>query len=190
MGSKRFRTLRSWHNTRLMVWTVPFLLFPGIIVGAFSGSFQLLVVGAVLALLGLAIAARRDTKKECHYTLEGEELSLFRGKEKRIIAVEDVTDTSLIDRSSARGYIQEWSKAHRSAEVSEKEYAERFMHYCTVDIGFTSITLGLGRVLIDRLPGAKQDLVLIRLKGKESLLLSPTHPQDLVDGMSQRKLRA
>jgi len=190
MGYKRFRTISSWHNTLLMVWAIPFLLFPGIILGAFSGRFQLLQLGGALCLVGLVVALRRDRRKECHYTLEGERFGLARGKERRVVAVEDVIDASLIDRSSARAYIAQWSAAHGSDKRKAAVEAAHFTHYCTVDIGATSYTLGLGRSLIDRLPDARRDLVLVRLKGDEGLLLSPAHPQDLVDGLSLRKLRA
>ncbi len=189
MGFKRFRTLRSWHNTLLMVWAVPFLLFPGIIVGAFSGRFLLLQGSAVLCVVGLVVAARRDRKMECHYTLEGERFGLIRGKEKRVVAVENVSDASLIDRTAARAYIAEWSAAKGADKPTAARNAEQFTRYCTVDIGLTTFTLGLGRGLIDRLPGARRDLVLVRLKGDEGLILSPAHPQDLVDALSLRKLR-
>lgn len=189
MGFKRFRTLRSWHNTLLMVWALPFMLFPGIILGAFSGRFQLLQVGGGLYVVGLVVAFRRDHKKVCHYTLEGDRFGLVRGKESRIIAVEDVIDASLIDRSSARAYLAEWSAMHASDKSTAARQAEQFTYYCTMDIGLNSFTLGLGRSVIDRLPGARRDLVLVRLKGDEGLLLSPAHPQDLVGGLSLRKLR-
>ncbi|HRH68962.1 MAG TPA: hypothetical protein PLB89_05605 [Flavobacteriales bacterium] len=190
MGFKRFRTLRNWHNTLLMVWAVPFMLFPGLIIGAISGRFELLQIGAALCLVGLAVGIRRDGKKECYYTLEGDGFGLVRGKEKRVVSVEDVIDASLIDRGSARAYIAGWSAARGSDKRTAAREAEQFTHYCTMDIGLSSYTLGLGRSLIDRLPGAKRDLVLVRLKGDEGLLLSPAHAQDLVDSLSLRKLRA
>ena len=189
MGFKRYRTLQSWHNTLLMVWGLPFLLFPGIIFGAYSGRFHLLGLGGGLCVVGLVVAFRRDRKKQCHYTLGGDRFGLVRGKEKRMVAVEDIIDASLIDRSSARAYIAEWSAKRGSDKSTAARQAEQFTYYCTTDIGLNSFTLGLGRSLIDRLPGAKRDLVLVRLRGNEGLLLSPVHPQDLVDGLSLRKLR-
>jgi hypothetical protein len=55
-----------------------------------------------------------------------------------------------------------------------------------VDIGLTSYTLGVGRNVIDRLPNARHDLVLLRLRNGEELLLSPQYNQDLVDSLSRR----
>jgi hypothetical protein len=54
-----------------------------------------------------------------------------------------------------------------------------------VDIGFTSLTMGLGRSVIDKLARAKYDLVLLRLQGGEDHLLSPKYNQDLVDTVSR-----
>jgi hypothetical protein len=50
----------------------------------------------------------------------------------------------------------------------------------------TSYTLGVGRNVIDRLPNAKHDLVLLRLRNGDDLLLSPQYNQDLVDSLSRR----
>ena len=67
----------------------------------------------------------------------------------------------------------------------KREKINEFVRYCTVDIGFTSLTLGLGRSVIDRLPLARYDLVLLRLKGGQDHLLSPKYNQDLVDTVSR-----
>ena len=50
-----------------------------------------------------------------------------------------------------------------------------------------SLILGgaIGNV-IDRLPNARHDLVLLRLRNGEELLLSPQYNQDLVDSLSRR----
>jgi hypothetical protein len=44
----------------------------------------------------------------------------------------------------------------------------------------------MGRAVIDRLPNARHDLVLLRLRTGEDLLLSPQYNQDLVDALSRR----
>ena len=58
---------------------------------------------------------------------------------------------------------------------------DAFLRYCTVDIGLRSLTLGLGRGMIDRMPNARHDMVLLRLRGGQDLLLSPEYNRDLVD---------
>ncbi len=190
MGTKRFRSLRLWHNTLVMIWAVPFALLPGVIFGASTGRFELLYTMGGLCAVGLVVALRRDRLQNCHLVLEGEELTLVKNKERRVVAMDQIIDASLIDRGSARGYITEHGLSGATKSSSTCTDGEPFMRYCTVDIGLTSLTFGFGRSLIDRLPQSKRDLVLLRLQGGEDLLLSPAHVQDLVDSLSRRKLRA
>jgi hypothetical protein len=165
MPNKRYRTLRLWHNTLLMVWALPFVLLPGIIAGAYSGHFQLLLLLGSLGLVGLVVANIRDRLKRCAYM-----------------------DASLIDRAAAREYLREWSSNRTMKAWSKAEHVHHFTNFCTIDIGLRSITLGLGRNLIDSLPNAKRDLVLLRLKNGEAMVLSPVHSQDLVESIGRRKM--
>lgn len=187
MGSKRFRTQRLWHNTLIMVWTVPFLVLPGIIVGASSGDFRLFLTMIIVAVLGVALAARRDSRKSATYMMEDDRLVLYSTEGEREIMIEDVLDASLLDRVGARAYLKELTELAKGR--SEAELREEFMRFCTVDIGFSTITLGAARRLIDRLPSAKRDLLLLRLRNGGVLLLSPLHAQDMVDTLGRRKLQ-
>lgn len=181
MGSRRFRTQRHWHNTLIMVWAIPFLILPGIIVGASSGRFLLFQVMLGIALLGVLLAARRDSRKRAAYMVDDEKLMLSTPDASREVPVSDILDASLLDRVGARAYLKEFT--------SDVQLQEEFMRYCTVDIGFSTFTLGAARRLIDRLPSAKSDLLLLRLRGGGVLLLSPLHAQDMVDTLGRRKLQ-
>ena len=191
MGTKRFRTSRRWHNTLIMVWGYPFLVLPGIIVGASSGRFRLLQVMALLGLLGILAALRRDRKRSGVYSIEGDRLILQVNADERRIDLEEVNDASLIDRMGARAYLKDRGRGGQPESASvDHAQADAFTRYCTLDIGLHSYTLGLARNVIDRLPSAKDDLVLLRLRGGEDLLLSPIHAQAMVDSLARRKMLA
>lgn len=187
MGSKRFRTQRLWHNTLVMVWVIPFLILPGIIVGASSGEFLLSKVLLGLAILGILLALRRDSRKSALYSIEDDRLTLTTKQDERVIMISEIRDASLLDRIGSRSYLQDHiaSDHVRPASVVRKEA----MLFCTVDIGLNSLTFGIARRLIDRLPSAKRDLLLLRLRDGRLLLLSPTHGQDMVDTLGRRKLK-
>lgn len=181
MGIRRFRTQRLWLNTLIMVWGIPFLILPGIIVGASSGRFLLFQVMLGISLIGVVLAARRDSRKTAIYQVDDDKLILSTTDATREVRVSEILDASLLDRVGARAYLREFT--------ADPAVREEFMRYCTVDIGFSSFTLGAARRLIDRLPSAKSDLLLIRLRGGGVILLSPLHAQDLVDTLGRRKLQ-
>lgn len=188
MGNKRFRTLRLWHNALMMVWGIPFLVLPGIIAGASTGKFLVFWITLVLSLIGLFFAARRDSRKTGTYMVEDDRLVLATPQSERAIMVTDILDTSLIDRMGARAYVRDkMTPGEDKAATQQRE--EEFLRYCTVDIGTNSMTLGAVRSLIDRLPSAKRDLVLIRVRGGNDLLLSPVYAHDLVDTLGRRRLQ-
>jgi hypothetical protein len=172
----------------IMVWGIPFVVLPGVIVGASTGEFLLLEVMLGLSVLGLLIAIARDRRKRCYYIMEEERIILVRNDERREVAMNDVVDASLVDRAGARAYLREWLNSDMKS-MSRAERVDLFTHYCTVDIGLTSYTLGLGRNLIDQLPNAKTDLLLLRLQSGEDLILAPVHVQEMIESIGRRKIR-
>lgn len=188
MGNKRFRTLRLWHNALMMVWGIPFLVLPGVIAGASSGDFTLFQVMLGVSALGLGLALQRDSRKSGSYWVEDDRLTLEVNKDKREILMSEIQDSSLLDRVGARAYLREKAQTGEDRTMQDRR-KEEFMRFCTVDIGLSSLTLGVARSLIDRLPSAKNDLLLLRLRGGEDLLLSPAHAHDLVDTLGRRRLQ-
>jgi hypothetical protein len=186
MPIKRFRTQRQWHNTLMMVWGTPFLILPGIIVGASSGSFRLLQGSVVVVLLGVIFAAWRDTRKKAVYLVDDDRLVLVDKTGRREVFMTEIRDASLLDRMAARAYLR-----NRSGPTNPdaERWGADFIRFCTVDIGLRSFTLGGARRLIDRLPSAKTDLLLVRLQNGGDLLLSPVHAQDMVDTLGRRHLQ-
>ncbi len=184
MPTKTYTTRRQWHNTLLMVWMSPFLLLFGVLALAMYGKMVVLVVAGILVVAGMIIALLRDLSGQSIYTVKQNILTLSNRTGSVQYDMDEVVDASLIDRMAAREYIRS-----RSGQVSDGRKAQdirkEFIRFCSVDIGMRSITLGLGRSVIDRLPMSKQDLVLLRLRGGKAYLLSPKYNQDLVDVVSR-----
>ncbi|MEZ4756534.1 MAG: hypothetical protein R2817_06890 [Flavobacteriales bacterium] len=186
MGEARFRTRRQWHNTAMVAWVAPFAALTALIVAMSTGNF--VPLGIILALLSVAlvVALLRDRTRTCIYTVEDERVTLSNGRESLVIPIADIVDASLIDRIGAREYIRQQLHGHGSRRGQWRTEARCFTRFCTVDIGLTTFTLGLGRSVIDRMPNARHDLVLLRMRNGEALVLSPLYNQDLVGTLGRR----
>jgi hypothetical protein len=189
MSTKRFRALQLWHNTLVMVWCLPFAILPGVIAGASSGNFFWLFLFCGLCVVGLFLAYRRDTAKKCTYVLEGDKLVIADQRGRTEIWLLDISDATLLDRSGARAYLGERQAQLLNDPVERSRAAKEFLRHCSVDIGLKSYTFGLLTRMIDRLPNAKNDLVLLRTKYGGHYLLSPIHSQDMVESLSRRRLQ-
>ncbi len=187
MGSKRYRTQRLWHNTLMMVWALPFLILPGVIASVSTGKFNTLVLLLCVSLIGIGLAALRDGRKTAIYAVDEERLMMSTPKAERTLMISEIRDASLIDRMGARAYLTQFAATRPS--IPFKVQRDEILQFCTVDIGLSTITFGAARRLIDRLPSAKADLLLIRLRDGGVLLLSPLHAQDMVDTLGRRKLQ-
>lgn len=186
MATKRFRTARYWHNTLVMLWSVPFLILPGVIVAASSGNFSLLVVMLLCGLVAVTIAVVRDGSRTFMYELDEEQLIIVDGAVKHMVPMKEIIDGSLLDRAAVREFLRQHLQTGQRDQADA--FAADLQRFCTMDIGLRSFTFGLGRVLIDRMPNAKSDLVLLRLIGGRALLLSPTHAQDFIVSLNRRKM--
>jgi hypothetical protein len=186
MGEIKFHTRRQWHNTLMVVWGAPFLLLIGMIVAGYTGRFAVLGVLAATVVIALVVALVRDVDRRCVYRLEKGVLILTNSRDRLEIPLDRISDASLIDRAGARAYIRQRHHDKSRSWFEWRRMAKGFVRFCTVDIGLTTFTFGLGRSVIDRLPNARHDLVLLRLRSGEDLLLSPQYNQDLVDLLSRR----
>ena len=186
MRGKRFKTRREWHNTRLWAMASGFILFIGAMIALEQGNRFLLVALVVVCVAGLVLAGYRDRSRDGIYSFDGEQIQLRSNEGERRIPLGDVADVSLVERTAARDYLrQKLQEAEARKGPHQPDTAKEFMRYCTVDIGLTSFTFGLGRRMIDRMPDAKRDLVLLRLRGGEALLLSPMYNHDLVESLGR-----
>ena len=134
-------------------------------------------------MIGSLIALLRDISDRPHYTIKSDRVILENSRSKKVIPIMDVIDASLVDRMVAREYIRQRT-APITARQERRERMKELMRFCSVDIGLTSLTFGLGRSVTDRLPMARYDLVLLRTKSGDHLL-SPRYDQDLVETVSR-----
>jgi hypothetical protein len=188
MGIRKFHTRRVWHNTQLVLWLAPILLLVGVISVTLFDTFKPVVVVGMLCGLGAVIALVRDVRKRYVYVLDDDGLHIEKDGQAEYFPMDEVVDASLIDRAAAREYIKSRSHGLGTAEA-RKRYRD-YIRFCSVDIGRSSLTGGLGRSLIDRLPEARHDLVLMRLKDGTDLILSPDYNQEMVTSLSKNARRS
>lgn len=186
MGDKRFRTRRQWHNALLAVWASPFVVLTGVLIGMVTGLFWPLWCLLAALLGGFIVGLGRDRQSSIDYHMLNDNLVFVRGQDRLELKPEDIIDASLIDRAGARDYIRN-RVAARSAEAGHtpKTMQNDYLRFCTVDIGLRTYTFGLGRGMIDRMPNAKHDLVLLRLRKGTDLVLSPEYNQEMVDSIGR-----
>jgi hypothetical protein len=130
----------------------------------------------------------RDVRKRYVYVLDDDGLHIEKDGQAEYIPMEEVVDASLIDRAAAREYIKSRSQGLGKAEARDRYRS--YIRFCSVDIGRSSLTGGFGRSLIDRLPEARHDLVLMRLKDGTDLILSPDYNQEMVTSLSKNARRS
>jgi hypothetical protein len=185
MGTKRFHTRRHWHNTLLVLWSAPLPLLLAVLIFAAYGSLAVLLAVGALTVLALAVALSRDAQNRCTYLLRDDRLEVHGKKGPVSIDVGQVIDASLVDRAAARDYIRARLDALGITGRERKRRMRAYVAYCTVDIGLTSFTLGIGRGVIDRMPNARNDLVLLRMRDGQDVLLSPQYNQEFVAAINR-----
>lgn len=188
MSLKRFRTRRLWSNVALWSLVSGGLFFLGLVLMAMTGNIWIPVGLLGVIAVGMVIAWSHDRADETLYLVEPERVVLRRKQVEEEFKLSDVLDASLVDRVAARDYLAQRvrSLGEASRPPSEaKEMRRAFMRFCTVDIGLRSLSFGIGRRMIDRMPRGKDDLVLLRARDGRERLLSPIYNQDLVDNIGR-----
>lgn len=178
MRERVFRTRRQWNNLAAWSWIVPVVVLVTAVVGLQTGRFLPLLIAILLGVAGMGVAAFRDMYARCSYRIRDDKLILCDRRSERVITVPEMMDASPLDRLAARDFITQRAKA-LGDKAGAVRMVREFLRYCTVDIGVRSFSLGLGRRMIDRMPRARHDLVLLRLKNGSAVLLSPVHVQDM-----------
>lgn len=172
----------------LVLYSAPFLVLIGVATVVGTGRFVVLysILGVLAAALTLALY--RDASTSALYTVGSSTLKLSRGNDELVLPALDILDASLVDRTAARDYFRSRRAKHADGASFNTESRE-FLRFCTVDIGMRSFTFGLGRLVIDRMPTAKSDLVLLRTRAHGERLLSPDLNHDLVDTIMRLQRR-
>jgi hypothetical protein len=188
MAGKRFRTRRQLGNTYIWMVVAGMMLLSSFIITGMTGDINWTIAGAILAVVGLAIAWWRDKSPDVLYMLDGTRLVLRRSVEEETLELNDLIDASLVDRVAARSFIEQHLRTLAESGMSKEKLAEireTYLHYCTVDIGLRSLTFGIGRNMVDHMRVVQHDLVLLRVRDGRMLLLSPQYGQDLVDSLGK-----
>lgn len=181
---KRFRTKRLWYNTKAWAYVSVAVVLGSLVLAAVLRVLPIAFIGAGLVVLGFVLAIQRDRRSSGAYLVDSAALVLTTGAHTHRVQRSEFVDASLVDRAAARDYIRQIAET-MADRGRARELEREFVRFCSVDIGLSSFTFGLGRRLIDRLPNSKDDLVLLRLTGQRQLLLSPVYNQDLVDTLSR-----
>ncbi len=180
---KRFRTKRLWYNTKAWAYLCVVVVPASLILSAVLRFLPIAWGGIILSLVGFVFAVQRDRLRIGAYLVDSGSLVISTGEVSHRVDRSEFVDASLVDRAAARDYIRQRNAGLDPATARAME--REFIRFCSVDIGLSSSTFGIGRRLIDRLPNAKDDLVLVRLTGQRQLLLSPVYNQDLVGTLSR-----
>ncbi|WKZ67833.1 MAG: hypothetical protein QY325_07845 [Flavobacteriales bacterium] len=188
MADKRFRTRKQWNNTLLVLGMAPFLLLVAASYGFSSGRLYWIGIAAGVVAVLTALAVLRDRGRRASYVIRDGRLMLSRGRHQRTIAPQDIVDASLIERSACRDYVRKKAAVRVEDRGGSRRAAERaYLRFCTIDIGLSSYTLGLGRQMIDRMPSARADLLLLRTRDGDDVVLSPEYNQDMLEHISRVK---
>ncbi|MBL8001533.1 MAG: hypothetical protein JNL05_06190 [Flavobacteriales bacterium] len=193
MPRKEFHTRRQWHNTTIWAVSALILMLLGVVIAARSGQWSLLLVLGAVVAVGFVVNYFQDRAADANYSIDGSTLRLHLRKEDQAIERSEIRDASLLDRAAARNYIREKLAVAVEKGLSKAEAKARekgFIRFCTVDIGLRSFTFGIGRQLADTMPNAKNDLVLLRLRSGEDLLLSPEYNQAFIESIGRMLDRA
>ncbi len=181
--SRRFPTKRLWYNTKAWAYVSVAVILASLVMAVLLRVLPLAYVGLGVSLLGFGLALLRDKGSSGAYIVTEDNLLLAYGSDHQQVSRAEFIDASLVDRAAARDYIRQVTEGIEDGARARSRERD-FVRFCSVDIGLSSFTFGLGRQLIDRLPRSKDDLVLLRLRGDRQLLLSPVYNQDLVDSLT------
>lgn len=178
--AKRFRTRRYRSNLTAWSWTCASLGAVVLVTTVLTGNIRIPEIALMVALAGFAIAWWRDRIPDITYGMDQEKMTLGRSGIRREVPLDEVMDVNLIDRSAARQYVQQTVRSQSTDRSVVRKATRALLRYCTVDIGMASLSFGIGRSMIDRLPNGKDDLLLLRLRTGEQFLLSPQYPHDVL----------
>ena len=186
MRPREFRSRRQWSNLSAWAWIAPFLVLAALLVSLRMNRFWPLWTSLGIALVGAAVALVRDMGREAVYLLNDRSLTLRNAKGELVLPTADMIDASPIDRVGARSYLEQYyhQKLAAEGELVADRAKKAFTEYCSVDIGLRSFSFGMGRRFIDRMPGARLDLVLLRTKEMD-VILSPQQDRGLVDAINR-----
>ena len=179
-----YRTRRIWSNLVAWAWSVPLVVLATLVLALRTEIFWPLWAALAIGSIGGVIAFIRDLGRRCTYRIDGPTLHLDNGRDQREVEAREIMDVSPLDRRAGRDYILQHVNTIPDRKAASARVDE-YLRYCSVDIGMRSLSMGIGRRMIDRMPKSRYDLVLLRLFNGQAYLLSPAHSQDMADGVGR-----
>lgn len=162
------------------------LIALGLLTTLLTFHWQWLGWALLLVLAGAALAFIIDARTTTFYELGPDHLQLTADGRALAIPVSDLVDASIMDRTSARGYLRQWLMEHPPGNGSIARAERSMMRFCTVPVG-----RNLANAQGPRTTGSlhtQKEVVLLRTKGHGPLLLSPLSNRELRDAVLQRVL--
>ncbi len=188
MPAKRFKIKKQWTNSKVWAFASMLLMLAALALTGMTGHLWILVGALCISLVGFMVSLWNDRAGNVSYGIEKGQLVLRRNGIEERISFDYMRDASLLDRVAARDLLRQLMESARSRGADAatlQSIRQRYVRYCTIDIGLSSMTFGIGRHLVDQRPDAKHDLVLIRTSDGQAFLLSPVYNQDTVESLNR-----
>ena len=159
------------------------ILVTGLVATLLSFNLSYLLMAGGVITLGWAIAWAMDARTVAYYRMDAEALVLTAGPHSATVPRHELIDASIMDGSSAHGYIRQWLMEHPPSATSMSRAERDRMRFCTLHVGATGTQpMAAGRSGQQR---SSKDLVLLRTRTLGPLLLSPLYNRELRDAVHE-----
>ena len=178
---KHFRTKPARRARSRWLRLALVILVTGLVATLLSFNLSYLLMAGGVITLGWAIAWAMDARTVAYYRMDAEALVLTAGPHSATVPRHELIDASIMDGSSAHGYIRQWLMEHPPSATSMSRAERDRMRFCTLHVEATGTKpMAAGRSGQQR---SSKDLVLLRTRTLGPLLLSPLYNRELRDAV-------
>ena len=178
---KHFRTKPARRARSRWLRLALVILVTGLVATLLSFNLSYLLMAGGVITLGWAIAWAMDARTVAYYRMDAEALVLTAGPHSATVPRHELIDASIMDGSSAHGYIRQWLMEHPPSATSMSRAERDRMRFCTLHVEATGTQpMAAGRSGQQR---SSKDLVLLRTRTLGPLLLSPLYTRELRDAV-------
>ena len=180
---KHFRTKPARRARSRWLRLALVILVAGLVASLLSFNLSYLLMAGGVITLGWAIAWAMDARTVAYYRMDAEALVLTAGPHSATVPRHELIDASIMDGSSAHGYIRQWLMEHPPSATSMSRAERDRMRFCTLHVEATGTKpMAAGRSGQQR---SSKDLVLLRTRTLGPLLLSPLYNRELRDAVHE-----
>ena len=180
---KHFRTKPARRARSRWLRLALVILVAGLVASLLSFNLSYLLMAGGVITLGWAIAWAMDARTVAYYRMDAEALVLTAGPHSATVPRHELIDASIMDGSSAHGYIRQWLMEHPPSATSMSRAERDRMRFCTLHVEATGTQpMAAGRSGQQR---SSKDLVLLRTRTLGPLLLSPLYNRELRDAVHE-----